>query len=139
MEFKKKRRKKTVINITSLIDVLFLLLIFMMVSSSFIEEPGIKLSLPETKSAPSVKKSEYTLYVKENGKLFLNNKAVTMEDLEKNLLNTVKEMKDESLILKGDKNIPYGKVVQIMDIVKKSGVKRLVISTRQDPAGLKNK
>lgn len=139
MEFKKKKRKKTVINITSLIDVLFLLLIFMMVSSSFIEEPGIKLSLPETKNAPSVKKSEYTLFLKENGKLFLNNKAVTMDDLEKNLMNTVKEMKDESLILKGDKNIPYGKVVQIMDIVKKSGVKRLVISTRQDPAGLKNK
>lgn len=139
MEFKKKRGKKTVINITSLIDVLFLLLIFMMVSSSFIEEPGIKLNLPETKSVPSVKKSEYTLFVKENGDLFLNNKAVTLEDLENNLINTVKEMKDESLILKGDKSIPYGKVVRIMDIVKKSGVKRLIISTRQDPAGLKNK
>lgn len=139
MEFKKKRGKKTVINITSLIDVLFLLLIFMMVSSSFIEEPGIKLDLPETKSAPSVKKSDYTLFVKKNGDLFLNNKSVTLENLEINLKNKIEEMKDNSLILKGDKNIPYGKVVKIMDIVKKSGVKRLVISTRQDPTGLNNK
>ncbi|MEN8152780.1 MAG: biopolymer transporter ExbD [Acidobacteriota bacterium] len=139
MELRKKREKKTVINITSLIDVLFLLLIFMMVSSSFIEEPGIKLNLPETKSVPSVKKSEYTLFVKENGNLFLNNKEISLENLENSLKNTVQEMKDESLILKGDKNIPYGKVVKIMDIVKKSGVKKLVISTRQDPAGLSEK
>ncbi|MEN8222520.1 MAG: biopolymer transporter ExbD [Acidobacteriota bacterium] len=131
MEFKTKKKKGTIINITSLIDVLFLLLIFMMVSSTFMEEPGIKLDLPETKSAPSVKKSEYTLSVEKGGELFLNEKSISLEDLEENLKNTLTEMKDQSLILKGDTNIPYGQVVKIMDIVKKSGVKKLIIATRQ--------
>ncbi|MCK5220245.1 MAG: biopolymer transporter ExbD [Candidatus Aminicenantes bacterium] len=131
MKFKTGKKKSTIINITSLIDVLFLLLIFMMVSSTFMEEPGIKLDLPETKSAPSVKKSEYILYVKLEGELFLNEKSISLEELEENLKNTLPEMKDESLILKGDTNIPYGRIVKIMDIVKKSGVKKLIISTRQ--------
>lgn len=95
------------------------------------EEPGIKLDLPETNSAPSVKKSEYTLSVEKGGELFLNEKSIKLEDLEENLKSTLAEMKDESLILKGDTNIPYGKVVKIMDIVKKSGVKKLIIATRQ--------
>ena len=137
MEFKTREKKGTIINITSLIDVLFLLLIFMMVSSTFMEEPGIKLDLPETQSAPSIKKSEYTLSVEKDGELFLNEKSVTLEDLEENLKNTLKEMKDESLILKGDTNIPYGQVVKIMDIVKKSGVKKLIIATRQGTSGTK--
>ena len=131
MEFKTKKKKGTIINITSLIDVLFLLLIFMMVSSTFIEDPGIKLDLPETQSAPSVKKSEYILSVKIDGSLFLNEKSLSLDELEENLKSTLVEMKDESLILKGDTNIPYGKVVKIMDIVKKSGVKKLIIATRQ--------
>ncbi|MCK5222531.1 MAG: biopolymer transporter ExbD [Candidatus Aminicenantes bacterium] len=131
MEFKTKKKKGTIINITSLIDVLFLLLIFMMVSSTFIEDPGIKLDLPETQSAPSVKKSEYILSVKSDGSLFLNEKSLSLDELEENLKSTLVEMKDESLILKGDTNIPYGKVVKIMDIVKKSGVKKLIIATRQ--------
>ncbi len=131
MEFKTKKKKATIINITSLIDVLFLLLIFMMVSSTFIEDPGIKLDLPETQSAPSVKKSEYILSVKSDGSLFLNEKSLSLDELEENLKSTLIEMKDESLILKGDTNILYGKVVKIMDIVKKSGVKKLIIATRQ--------
>ena len=131
MEFKTKKKKGTIINITSLIDVLFLLLIFMMVSSTFIEDPGIKLDLPETQSAPSIKKSEYILSVKSDGSLFLNEKSLSLDELEENLKSTLVEMKDESLILKGDTNIPYGKVVKIMDIVKKSGVKKLIIATRQ--------
>lgn len=131
MEFKTKKKKGTIINITSLIDVLFLLLIFMMVSSTFIEEPGIKLDLPETQSAPSVKKSEYILSVKSDGSLFLNEKSLSLDELAENLKITLAEMKDESLILKGDTNLPYGQVVKIMDIVKKSGVKKLIIATRQ--------
>ncbi|MCK5005444.1 MAG: biopolymer transporter ExbD [Candidatus Aminicenantes bacterium] len=137
MEFKTKKKKSTIINITSLIDVLFLLLIFMMVSSTFIEDPGIKLDLPETQSAPSVKKSEYILSVKSDGSLFLNEKSLSLDELAENLKSTLAEMKDESLILKGDTNIPYGQIVKIMDIVKKSGVRKLIIATRQGTPGKK--
>ena len=54
MQFKTKQKKKIIINITSLIDVMFLLLIFLLISSTFLEQPGIKLELPETKNSETV-------------------------------------------------------------------------------------
>ena len=76
MQFREKQKKKVLINITSLIDVLFLLLIFFMVSSTFLEQPGIKLELPKASSAVVVEQKNYTLFVDKNGKMFLNDDEV---------------------------------------------------------------
>jgi biopolymer transport protein ExbD len=132
MKFKTGTRRKgrVLINITSLIDVLFLLLIFLMVSSTFLEQPGIQLDLPDAESAVLVEEKEFTLFISKEGKLFLNDKEIELENLEKRIGEVLPEMKDGTLILKADKDISYGLVVEIMDGVKKSGVKRLVIGTR---------
>lgn len=130
MKFRAKKPRKALINITSLIDVLFLLLIFVMVSSTFLEQPGIKLELPQAQSAVVVQQKEYSLYVDKDGKLFLNDKPITTEDLEKKLKDAIPTMKDNSLILKADRDVSHGIVVQVMDIVKKSGVKKLIIGTK---------
>lgn len=125
-----RRKGRALINITSLIDVLFLLLIFLMVSSTFLEQPGIQLDLPRSESAVLVEEKEYTLFVDKAGKLFLNEQEITLDDLESRIAEVLPEMKDGALILKADKDVSYGLVVRIMDSVKKSGVKRLVIGTR---------
>jgi len=131
MKFISRKKKKSIINITSLIDVLFLLLIFLMVSSSFLKEQGIKLDLPETGKTVLVEKKKFTLFVRKDGQLYLNEKKITLESLEKTLKKNLQKIKDESLILKGDKKIEYGRVVKIMEIVKKSGIKRLIIGTKK--------
>jgi len=82
MQLLTKQRRHSTINITSLIDVLFLLLIFLMVSSSFLEEPGMKLSLPEAESAEVGEKKAFTLYITEGGDLFLNGEKVPLDSLE---------------------------------------------------------
>ncbi|MCK4836509.1 MAG: biopolymer transporter ExbD [Candidatus Aminicenantes bacterium] len=132
MKFKTgtKRRGRALINITSLIDVLFLLLIFFMVSSTFLEQPGIQLDLPQAESAVLVEEKKFTLFINKEGKLFLNDKEIALKDLEVRIREVLPEMKDGTLILKADKDISYGLVVEVMDGVKKSGVKRLVIGTR---------
>jgi len=132
MKFGFSKRKKSVINITSLIDVLFLLLIFLMVSSSFLQEPGIKLDLPETGKTTTIQKKKYTLYAKKDGNLYLNETEVKLKDLSTLLKKELLKIEDESLVLKGDKNIEYGKIVKIMEIVKNSGIKKLIIGTRPE-------
>ena len=127
---RRKRRGRVLINITSLIDVLFLLLIFLMVSSTFLENPGIKLELPVAESSVLVEQKEFTLFVNKNGSIFLNDSEVNLVDLEQRIKEVLPEMKDGSLILKADKEVNYGLVVKVMDGVKKSGVKKLVIGTR---------
>lgn len=130
MQFKEKQRRKVLINITSLIDVLFLLLIFFMVSSTFLEQPGIKLELPHAQSAVVVEQKDYTLFVDEDGAMFLNDQQVTTDNLEQKLKDALPKMKEGALILKADQDVAHGAVVKVMDIAKNSGVKKLVIGTR---------
>jgi len=130
MQFRSKPRRKITINITSLIDVLFLLLIFLMVSSTFLEQPGIKLDLPEAQSAVVVEQKDFILFVDKEKRLFLNDAPVTLDQLEEKLKAALPNMKDGALILKADQDVTHGLVVRIMDDVKKSGVKRLVIGTK---------
>lgn len=132
MQFKVKHKRKVLINITSLIDVLFLLLIFFMVSSTFLEQPGIKLELPHAQSAVVVEQRDYTLFVDKDGAMFLNQNEVTRENLGEKIKAALPGMKDAALILKADQDVSHGIVVRIMDIVKKSGVKRLIIGTKLD-------
>ena len=130
-----KQRRRTTINITSLIDVLFLLLIFLMVSSSFLEEPGMKLSLPEAQSAEVGEKKAFTLYITVAGDMFLNDEKVPLDSLEADLEDIVPQLENETLTLKADADATHGMVVKAMDAAKLAGVKRLVVATK--PAGKK--
>ena len=130
MQFRTRPKRKVLLNITSLIDVLFLLLIFLMVSTTFLEQPGIKLELPEAQSAVLVDLKEFTLFVNKEGKVFLNDNEVAFEDLEERIKKVLPEMKEGTIILKADRDVSHGIVVKLMDIVKKSGVKKLVIGTK---------
>ncbi len=130
MQFKVKQKRKVLINITSLIDVLFLLLIFFMVSSTFLEQPGIKLELPHAENSLVVEQKDYTLYVDKDGGLFLNKEQLDIGKLEDALSKVISEMKDGALVLKADQEVAHGVVVKVMDAAKRSGVKKLVIGTR---------
>lgn len=132
MQFRVKKKKKVLINVTSLIDVLFLLLIFFMVSSTFLEQPGIKLELPHAKSAVVTEQKDFTLYVDKEGKLFLNADEVNVENLLVKLKEVVPDMIDGALVLKADQEVTHGIIVKIMDLAKQSGVRKLIIGTKID-------
>lgn len=130
MQFKKQQKKKRGIDITSLIDVMFILLIFFMVSSSFVEQPGMKLELPTTKSREVEKVEKLALYVSKEGDLYLNNKPVKLDSLQYVIKAAIPNVKGKTLVLKADKDVHHGLVVEIMDIAKRSGLKKIVIGTR---------
>lgn len=129
MQFSEKKSRKVIINITSLIDVLFLLLIFFMVSSTFIEQPGMKLELPESKSSSFEKITKLILEIQPNGDLLLNEQPVTIENLSNELKQIIPELTEKALILKADKSVSHGKVVKVMDIAKQNGLEKLIIAT----------
>ena len=104
-----------------------------MISSTFLEQPGIKLELPDAESAVLVEQKEFTLFIDKDAKLFLNNAELSMEALESKLKEALPEMKDGALMLKADQDVSHGMVVKVMDSVKKSGVKRLIIGTKLFP------
>jgi biopolymer transport protein ExbD len=129
MQFLDKKRRKVIINITSLIDVLFLLLIFFMVSSTFVEQPGMKLELPESKSALTEKIRDLVLQINADGTMTLNDENISLENLEDMFKQILPKLEEKSLVLKADKSVPHGTVVKVMDLAKLSGLEKLIIAT----------
>ena len=94
----RKRRRKVEINITSLIDVLFLLLIFFMVTSTFQKNPGLEITLPKiTKGVNFMRKDMFEIAVTKEKKVFINNEEVNVDDLGA-IVKKVKEEKPEAQI-----------------------------------------
>ena len=130
MQFHEKKRRKVTINITSLIDVLFLLLIFFMISSTFVEQPGMKLELPESKSSTTEKIKELILEINSEQSMVLNQEPVTIENLEQKFRDLLPSLEEKSLVLKADKNVSHGTVVKVMDLAKLCGLEKLIIATQ---------
>ena len=129
MQFRIKRYIKPVINIASLVDVLFLLLIFFMVTSAFVEQPNIKLELPATSHSEVSKVERTVLTISRDGQLFIKERPVDKQNLEKELRRLMLDTGDEVLVLKADKLVPYGDVVDVMDSAKGAGFKKVVAPT----------
>jgi biopolymer transport protein ExbD len=101
-----------------------------MVSSTFLEQPGIKLELPYAQSSVVAEQKDYILFVEKSGTMFLNEAEVAMENLNTILTEALPNMNEGSLILKADQDVSHGIIVRIMDISRQSGVKKLIIGTK---------
>ncbi|MCF6159221.1 MAG: biopolymer transporter ExbD [wastewater metagenome] len=132
MQFREKRASKPIINLTPLVDMLFLILVFFLVTSSFIEQPNIKLELPSTKYASASKIEERVLTISADGKLFFQNIPVDRKELISVLKNAFSGQDDKTLVLRADKKVPYGVIVDVMDAAKGAGLKRIVAPTVLD-------
>ena len=131
MQLKRRKSRKILINITSLIDVLFLLIIFFMVSSTFVEKPGMDLELPDSETSTLKEIKDLVLQIQADETMFLNNKPVEWYDLKGSFEQEYKQNQDAALILKADKDVRHGSVVRVMDISKQVCIKRLIIATRE--------
>ncbi|MBN1549826.1 biopolymer transporter ExbD [bacterium] len=132
MKLLEKQKKKVIINITSLIDVLFLLLIFFMVSSTFLEQPGMKLELPQTKSHASEKIDRLVLQMFADQGMNLNGESITSDQLASKFKELLPSLQEKTLVLKADRLVSHGEVVEVMDLAKLSGLEKIVIATKTD-------
>ena len=132
MEFNPKKKRRVLINITSLIDVMFLLLIFFMVTSTFLDQPGMKLELPSAESAEVARIEKLVLYISSDDLVVFNNDQIALDDLEETLRSAMSEIEDRTLVLNADREVQHGTVIRVMDIAKKIGLEKLVIGIKKD-------
>lgn len=129
MNLSTKKTRKVTLNLTSLIDVLFILIIFFTVSSTFLEQPGIELKLPEAESSEGHTAQKIIIYVDRNQNVFLNDDIVSINNLISEVKNLANFQKDKSIILKADADVTHGMIIQIMDLLRKQGIYKIVVST----------
>lgn len=131
MELRQKKKKKTLINITSLIDVLFILLIFFMVSSSFRNKSEIELDLPVAgESASDEAEKGLEIFVNSEGSVVWDEKILTIEELTTKLKEVSAETPEKVVNLNADKDVSHGKIVEVMETIQKSGLTKLSVVTQ---------
>lgn len=131
MQFLAERRGRgTVINVTSLIDVMFLLLIFFMVSSTFKLQPAIELTLPRSATAETVAATPAVVYLDGAGNLYLNERAVGRDELRNRLRERLAATDDDRIVLRADEHAEHGAVVGLIDLIKESGFRRVSLAAR---------
>jgi biopolymer transport protein ExbD/biopolymer transport protein TolR len=131
MQLRRKKRIESPPDITPMIDVVFLLLIFFMISTTFINTPGIKITLPEaTSDEIKTEKTTIRLAISEKGEIYIDDEKVGMEALGNIFASAAKEAKESIVIISADENASHGTVVGVMDNAKNSGITRLAIETQ---------
>ena len=129
---KDEQNIKLEVNIVSLIDVVLLLVIFFMITTSFVAQPGIKVKLPQASAKEVRQEKELAVIIAQNKKIYLNEELISLSLLPDRLGKALKEGNTPILIIKADELVPHGLVVKIMDIAKKTGIETLAIATRPD-------
>ncbi len=129
MDFRTRRAVNYNINIASLIDVLFLLLLFFVVTSSFVEHPNIKLALPSASNAEASRFEGIIITISKEGRLFMGKQSIGVSELEVILRSRAAAVDDPVLVLRADREVPYGVVVAVMDVARGAGLKRITALT----------
>ncbi len=121
------------LNLTSLIDVMFLLVIFFAVSTTFRVHPGLSVNLPRAHSERIVEdKKTMKAVLKQTGEIYLDNEEVAREDLFETLRRMQRHSKVSLFVLEADEDARHGRVVELMDAARQAGIPRLAIATQSE-------
>lgn len=120
------------INMTPLIDVMLVLLIIFMVSSTAALESGMDIELPKTALTNEKKDSEIlVISLGKDGKVAVQGKAVVPEEITRKIASELKNLKTDSVILEGDTGANLGRAVELMDMAKVAGAKNFSIAAEE--------
>jgi biopolymer transport protein ExbD len=131
MEFERRRHKHDFINIAPLVDVVFLLLLFFMLTSHLIQEPAIKIRLPESKTAEAQNDQIKTILITKNAEIYFMDKRVDIENLQRAIMESAPDMGKEFVRIKADNESDVGLLVKVIDEVKLSGITNFSIITER--------
>jgi biopolymer transport protein ExbD len=131
MDFKKRRHNHVHMNIAPLVDVVFLLLLFFMLTSHLIQEPAIKIKLPESKTAEAQNELVKTILITKNSEIYFMDKRIDIENLQRAIMESISDSKKDSVRIKADREADVGLLVKIIDEVRLSGITDFSIVTER--------
>ncbi|WP_374001192.1 ExbD/TolR family protein [Bdellovibrio bacteriovorus] len=116
------------INVVPLVDIILVVLIIFMVTAPMFMKPTINVNLPKAASGDQTAPSKLNIALTADGRINLNGSFVSEEDVRLKATDEVGKNADVQAIISADKDVPHGKVVGLLDIVKGAGVKKFAIS-----------
>jgi biopolymer transport protein TolR len=124
------------INVTPLVDVMLVLLIIFMVTTPLLHQ-GIQVALPraEARNLPFKVQDPLVLSINRDGTVFLRDTPVPLPDLAGRLKEQLAGRADDTVFLKGDRDVPYGRVIEVLDRLHRGGIVHVGMVTERPPRG----
>ena len=130
MNFSRTRREETRVDVTPLIDIIFQLVLFFMVSTTFIAAPGIQVDLPRSSAQTILRdQQDVNIWMTDDGGVFVDEVPVTWSELSQTLSQVAQADTSTMVIIKADTSVDHGRVVTVMDLARSKGLSRLAIAT----------
>ncbi len=129
MDFKGRARIHSHLDIAPLIDIVFLLLVFFMLNSTFLVPEAIELELPESSTSAVVDATAITVSLNEKGQVALNGESIKLEDLQPAIKALLAQDENISITLKSDAQTQVQQLLKLMDEIRAAGGKNLALAT----------
>ncbi len=130
MKFEMKHRPLSVFNFISLADIVLLLLIYFLLTSTYVVQKGIRVRLPKsTTSEKTTVSKQIIVTVTRTGGIFLNGKPVPLSALSAKIKQLLEQNPGQIIVLRADATIPLEQAVKVLDEAKKAGGAKLLIAT----------
>ena len=117
------------IDIAPLVDMVFLLLIFFMLSSSFTFQSGITVKLPKAVTSDVIKENNFIITITSENIIYVNNKVMSITELQKELSKSV--YRKRPILIQADRRASVGRIVDVWDLCRNLGIERINIATNQ--------
>jgi biopolymer transport protein ExbD len=126
-------RMITDINVTPLVDIVLVLLIIFMVTTSYIVNPSIKVDLPKAATGSDQVKTTLGLTLTKDGSLYLNGDKTDDGGVQRFIAAELPKNTDLQAVIAADKVVPHGSVVHVIDLVKRAGIRKFAINVESGP------
>ncbi len=120
------------INITPMLDVVFIMLIFFIVTASFVKEAGIDVNRPDAQTAVKKEKANILIAISENGEIWIDRRRVDIRAVRANIERLHAENPQGSVVIQADKKSYTDTLVQVMDAARQAGVYNVAIAANPD-------
>ena len=129
---RRNKREESTLDLTPMLDIVFIMLIFFIVTTSFIKESGIEVNRPNAETAERDQKGNILVAISENNEIFIDRRKVDLRAIRPNIIRLKAENPEGSVIIQADKASQTGLLVEAMDQISLAGVQEISIAAEND-------
>ncbi len=128
----KNLKEETEINLTPMLDVVFIMLIFFIVTTSFVKETGVEINRPSAKSAKQKGKANILIAIKNNNEIWIDKRMVDIRSVRANIERLKAQNNQSSVVIQSDREAKTGTLVKVMDQIRLAGIFNISISALKE-------
>lgn len=132
MRFRPKKQDVDNIDVSPLIDMVFILLIFFMVTTTFVKDMKLEINRPSASSASKSDGKVIRVYIDNSGEVYIDNQPVKVWAIQSKLRGLLRSAKEKSVLVISDDTIPVEKLIDVVDECRMSGAKDVAVSTTKE-------